>query len=118
MSFPSAAVLAAAFTVSGCAEQPTVVPEEYTQVCVNETTDQRVPDDQCPDDRHHYGFVHVYYPWHVPVPGIGHPASGAHHVSRPAGAVITLKAPSEGRPAVKTGIVGTTGKGGGNSSGG
>jgi hypothetical protein len=74
--------------VSGCASEPGGFEEtDYTAVCVNQETNTRVDDDQCPQDQQNSSSSNLLL-WYfiyrsVSAPAVGHPVSGGSYV-RPA----------------------------------
>lgn len=63
----AAVAVATALALTGCAD-PTGPTGEYDELCVNEETQERAPDDWCEDDDEHHhhahaghGFVYVPY---------------------------------------------------------
>lgn len=69
-----AVVVLAAALLGGCAEDPTGPTGDYDELCVDEQTQERVPDPWCEDgpDRHG-GHSFVYIPYHHGVANKAYP---------------------------------------------
>lgn len=91
-----AAAVAAAATLSACAEEEK--PATHTAICVDENTGNRIDDDKCDDDGDRRGsFVWIYYPIHYVAPAVGsnYKSTTGYSTTRPAGAVTSV-APAKG----------------------
>lgn len=78
--------------VSGCASEPEGFEEtDYAAVCVNQDTQTRVDDEQCPQDMEHSSSSNLLL-WYfiyrsTAAPQVGHPVSGGSYIKPATGSV-------------------------------